>query len=258
MATIRVEEQLPGAAVDFLRHCYRYTSEEWQHADRLDLPDQGYERLFRSSCVSQLNGWRISHEREMRFGQDMSTASGVLHEVDIVASHSQVNALMELKNRQEPPDKNDIVVFFAKIMDYLSANSELLLREVCPIFMATTVFDVNGLAACLGLGIHAIAPGLRPIPLLIDNAKRIDYELKQGLETSEETHECFADYCAELNSFCLGLSENWIGSRFGYHSEDTIVLRVASSLDSQAMSYTLRRLNSECSLLLSNIREAKQ
>ena len=206
MVTIRVEEQLPRVAVDFLSHCYKFTGEEWQHADRIDLPDQGYERHFRSSCVSHFLGWEISQEREMRLGQELSTASSILHEIDIVAKHPEVNAIMELKNRQESPDKNDIVVFFAKILDYLSGNSELLLKELCPVFMATASFDVNGLAACLGLGIHPVSPGLRPVPLLVNNAKRIAYEFRGGVQVSEEVHESFGDFCAELNSLSLSLN----------------------------------------------------
>ena len=256
MVAIRVEEQLPSAAVDFLKHCYRFTNEEWQHTDRLDLPDQGYERIFRSSCVSRLIGWEISEEREMRLGHEFTTASGVLHEIDIVAKHPNVSAIMELKNRQEPPAKNDVVVLFAKIVDYLAVNPDLLLKEICPIFMATTAFEVNGLAACLGLGIHAVGPGLRPVPLLVDNARRIDYELRQGLQVSDETRENFEDFCAELNNICLRLTDNWISSRFGYRSENTIVLKTALGSDSQATSHALRQLNADCNSLLSSVREA--
>ena len=48
----------------------------------------------------------------MRIGQEASTASGVLHEIDIVARHSDCSIIAELKNRQDPPGKNDIVVLF--------------------------------------------------------------------------------------------------------------------------------------------------
>ena len=258
MVAIRVEDELPRAAVDFLKHCYRFTNEEWQHADRLDLPDQGFERIFRSSCVIRMDGWEISQEREMRLGQELSTASGVLHEIDIVANHSEVNAIAELKNRQEPPAKNDAVVFFAKILDYLAAHPDLLLKELCPVLMSTTAFEVNGLAACLGLGIHAVGPGLRPVPMLVDNAMRIDHELRGGIQVSAETHDRFEDFCADLNNMCLSLTDNWIGSRFGYRSENTIVLKAASGSDTQAISHTLRQLNTDCDWLLSSVREAMQ
>ena len=258
MVAIRVEDELPRAAVDFLKFCYRFVNETWQHADRADLPDQGFERSFRASCVTDLTGWEISQEREMRLGHELSTASGVLHEIDIVAKHSDVTAIMELKNRQEPPAKNDVVVFFAKILDYIALNPDLLLKELCPVFMSTAVFEINGLAACLGLGIHPVGPGLRPVPMLVDNAMRIDFELRQGLQVSQEAHDRFEDFCAELNSMCLSLTDNWTGSRFGYRSENTILVKAAAGSDSQAISHSLWQLNTECNWLLSSVREAMQ
>ena len=258
MATIRAEGLSPRAAVDFLRYCYRFVAEEWQHANRLDLPDQGFESIFRTSCATQLIGWEVSEQREMRLGQEASTASGVLHEIDIVARHSDCSIIAELKNRQDPPGKNDIVVLFAKIVDYLVINPGILLKEVCPVFLSTTTFEPNALAACLGLGIHAVSPGLRPVPLLVDNAKRLSFELSQGLRVSEETQARFEDFCAELNSLWLGLSETWMSSRFGYRSENTIVVRATPEPDSPAIVPLLRQLNAECNWLLSSAREAKQ
>lgn len=258
MVAIRVEDELSRSGVDFLQHCYRFVNQEWQHIDRDDLPDQGFERSFRSSCITRITGWEISQEREMGLGHNLSTASGVLHEIDIVAKHSDLTAIMELKNRHGPPSKNDVVVFFAKILDYLSLNPDLLLKEMCPVFMATASFEVNGLAACLGLGVHAVGPGLRPVPILVDNAKRIDLELRQGLQVPEETRVRFEDFCAELNNLCMGLTDNWISSRLGYRSENTIVLKAASGHDSQAISHSLRQLNTDCNWLLSSVREAMQ
>jgi hypothetical protein len=258
MVSIRVEDNLPRAALDFLKYSYRFVNEEWQHADRDDLPDQGFESIFRSGCITRLTGWEISQEREMRLGSELSTTSGILHEIDIVAKHSDVTAIVELKNRQDPPTKNDVVVFFAKLLDYMTFNPNLLLKELCPVFMSTAAFDVHGLAVCLGLGIHPVGPGLRPVPILVDNAMRIYFELSRSFQVSQETHDKFEDFCANLNSMCLSLTDNWIGGRFGYHSEDTIVVKAASGSDSQAMSHSLRQLNSDCNWLLSSVREAMQ
>ena len=258
MASIRVENELPRAAIDFLKHCYRFVNEEWQHTTRDNLPDQGFERNFRAGCIASLSNWEISQEREMRFGSEMSTASGVLHEIDIVAKHPDVTAIMELKNWQGPPAKNDVIVFFAKILDYLVLNPDLLLKELCPVFMSTVAFDTSGLAACLGLGIHPVSPSLRPVPVLVDNAKRINVELRRGLQVSEETHDRFQDFCAELNSVWLKLMDNWISSRFGYHSENTIVLRAVAGSEPQAISHSLRKLNVDCNWLLASVREAMQ
>ena len=255
MVAIRIEDQLPQTAVEFLKHCYRYTHEEWQHADRLDLPDQGFEKLFRSRCVSNLIGWEISQERELRFGHEISTASGILHEIDLVAKHSEVNAVAELKNRQGAPTKNDILLFFAKILDYLAANPVLLLKEMCPVFMSTVAFDINGLSTCLGLGIHPVAPGIRPVPILLDNARRMNYELQQGLPISTEFREDIADFYAGLNRISLNLTDTWISSRLGYRSENTIVLKSNIFSDPQTISHEFMQLNTDCTSLLSNMKE---
>lgn len=255
MATIRVEDYLPKSAIDLLRHCYRFVNEAWQHTERDDSPDQGFERAFRYSCVG-MGGWEISHEREMGLGQGLATASGVLHEIDIVAMRPEVNSILELKNRREAPVKNDIVVFFAKMLDYLALNPGLLSKEFCPVFISTAAFEQNGLAACLGLGIHPAAPQLRPVPVLVDNAKRINVELLGGLKVSEEILERFEDFCAGLNNINLILADTWFGSRFGQSSENTIVMRAVAEPDSQMTTHLLRQLNSECNWLLSSIREA--
>ena len=258
MTMIRAEGQLPRPAVDFLRHCYRFVAEEWQHANRQDLPDQGFESIFRGSCATQLVGWEISEQREMRFGQEAATASGVLHEIDIVARHSDCSLIAELKNRQDPPGKNDIIILFAKIVDYLTINPSILLKEICPVFLTANAFEPNALAACLGLGVHPVSPGLRPVPLLIDNAQRLNFELERGLQVSDETHSRFEDFCAELNGVWMSLSDTWISSRFGYRSEDSIAVKAAQEPDSQSIVPLIRRLNAECNWLLSSAREAKQ
>ena len=119
-------------------------------------------------------------------------------------------------------------------------------------------FEESGLTACLGLGIHPVGPGLRPVPILVDNAKRIDVELRQGLKVSDETRDQFQDFCAELNGICLSLTDNSISSRCGYRSDDTIVLKATGGPDTLAISYSLRQLNVDCNRLLSQVREAKQ
>ena len=258
MVAIRVGYELPRSAVDFLKYSYRFVNEEWAHADYDDSPDQGFERYFRASLITRLSGWTTSQEREMGLGNELSTASGVVHEIDIVANHSDVTAIMELKNRRNPASKNDVVILFAKLVDYLALNPNMLLKELCPIFMSTSGFEPNGLAACLGLGIHAVSPGLRPIPVLVDNAKRIQVELHLGVQITAGTIDRFNEFCFELNNISLNLMDRWVGSRFGYRSENTIVMRAPSRDDISANHISLHSLNTECDYLLSVIREAKK
>jgi hypothetical protein len=63
----------------FLRSCYLFVAQKWQHIPRDTIKDQGFERQFREYCISKLPGWTISQEREMALGAGLSTNSGVLH-----------------------------------------------------------------------------------------------------------------------------------------------------------------------------------
>ncbi len=255
---IRVDDTLTEPELHFLKRCYMFVNQEWQHAVREPLPDQGFEQRFRESCVIHLSEWNISQEREMHLGYGLDAASGVSHEVDIVARRPDLTAILEIKNRQGfRPEKNDIIVFFAKILDYLAFNPTLLLKEVCLVFMSNTPFEESGLAACLGLGIHPVAPGLRPLPILVYNARCIDVELQKGVVVAPVVREQFQDFCAQLNRISSTLSETWLTSRCGYLSEDRIVLKAAGGLHTLALSHELRQLNGDCTQLLSEFRAAK-
>ena len=258
MLDIDIAESLPPAVIRFLRHCYKFVNEEWAHTIRQQLPDQGFERSFRASCTSKLLGWDVSQGREMGLGSALQTASGVLHEIDVVARNPETTALMELKHRLDPPGKNDVIIFFAKIIDYIAHNPGLLLQRLCPIFMSTSPFDHAGLTACLGLGIHPVGPGLRPFPLLVNNTRIIEAQLRNGVTVSEDTQHRFRDFCAELASVSLHLSSSWLNQRLHYYTDTTVIVRACSVPDPQVLSHSLLRLNGECASVLSSVREASR
>ena len=254
---IHTDESLPPAALQFLRESYRFVELEWQHFEREPDGDQGFERRFRESCVAKFPDWTISQEREMRLGEGLDTASGVLHEIDIVAHTSDLAVVAELKNRPaNPPEKNDAIIFFAKLLDYLALNPTLLMREVIPVFISSTSFDEHGLAACLGLGIHPIAPELRPLPDLVRNARIMDVEVWKGIPLSDETAERFEEFCVELNRLSADLDETWLTNRCGFVSENTIVLKAVGGLPTPDLGSQLRRLNGDCTELLAAFNKA--
>ena len=252
------DASLPEPALSFLKHCYRFVTRDWQHASREQLPDQGFERKFRESCVLSFADWIISYEREMHLGCDLDTLSGVNHEVDIVAQREGLMAILELKNRQGLlVNKADVTVFFAKILDYLALNSVLLQREICPIFMSTLAPEDSGLAACLGLGIHPVAPELRPLPILINSARIMDRELEGTAEVAPDLVMKFQDFCAQLNRVSLALSETWLTSRCGYLSPTTISIRGLGGISTISLVQEYRQLNTACSQLINDMRRAK-
>jgi len=246
--------------ITFLRHSYKFVDRDWQHIPRDMDPDQGFEKSFRARCVQQLTCWTVSHQREMRLGMEAETLSGALHEIDLVVQDSETLGIAELKNRQGcPPDKNDIIIFFAKLLDYLVRNPSFLLREISPIFMSATIFEISGLAACLGLGIHPIAPGLRPIPVLLDTAKRIDFDVRQEhLSVPTDLGEDLDDLYRRVNQIAVAINDTWISSRLGCLSEDKMLLKATGNFDTYDIAEQLRKTNSDCTLLLSRVRELKK
>ena len=103
-----------------------------------------------------------------------------------MSQNEPLRGVFELKNRPEMlPDKNDVIVFFAKILDYLCLNPSLLKQTIVPVFLTAFPFEYSGLAACLGLGVHPVAPGLGPLPLLIHNARCMDAEREKGTIVAE-------------------------------------------------------------------------
>jgi hypothetical protein len=258
---IRPNDSLPARAVRFLKWCYRFVHEDWQHANRdASLPDQGFEREFRRRCTVDFGrfDWIVSQAREMQLTGSLGTASGVLHEIDLVAQCSDVVAVAELKNRLGyPPEKNDVIVFFAKLLDYLALNPRLLHREVVPMFLSTAPLEETGLAACLGLGIHPVAPSLRPLPILMDSGRLMNVELNRGLVVSTQVRERFDDFAAHINRLSLALEAMGLSSRCGYGSENTIVLKAIDGMEAATLANDLRLLNVECSRLLQEFRAAK-
>ena len=226
--SIPPQQILPPAAVDFLKCCYRFVTDVWPHENREPIPDQGFEERFRERCILHLHDWRISAPREMELGYGLQTASGTLHEIDIVAAHPDVTAIVEMKNvRRNPPGKNDVIVFYAKIIHYLCLNPDLMLKEVVPVFTACIPLEATGLPTCLGLGIHPVAPEVRPFPILLHSARCFATEMARHPEAAPELEGELEDLCAELRRLTISLDGTWFSSRFGRRSQDTIVMRAA-------------------------------
>jgi hypothetical protein len=257
--SIRVADILPKPGLQFLALCYRFVAVGWQHANRENIPDQGFERRCRECCVTGLGSeWTVSQPREMQLGAGLDTASGIGHEVDIIARHAELIAPVEMKNRaSSPPEKSDVITFFAKLIDYLCANPSLLQQEFCPVFITTTAFDVNGLGACVGLGIHPVAPGLRPLPVLVHNARLMQNELDRGLVLGHAIKGRFDDFGARINSLAVALSPTWFSQRFGNISETRISVAARPELQTAALGAELQQLSGECTYLLFEFTQLK-
>jgi hypothetical protein len=256
--SLRLDNPPHASEILLLRRCYAFINDDWQHARREPLPDQGFEEQFRENCILSLNGWTVSQPREMRLGCGLDTASGVLHEVDLVAQLDDLVGILELKNRPTPsPDKNDVIVFFAKLLDYFTLNPALLQRRIAPAFMSCFPFEASGIAACLGLGIHPIAPRLRPLPLLYDNARRMTLELNSGLRVGSSDRDAFDDLCANLNRMELTVEQFAINQRFDYFSDRCLMVHSIAAAAMAGVVDDLRSLNGECTRLIPVFQSAK-
>jgi hypothetical protein len=255
---LRVETPVPADALLLLRHCYRFVNEDWQHLPRDESADQGFEVKFRESCVTKLSNWVVSQHREMNLGMGLTTASGVLHEVDIVAQREPTVGILELKNRAEGSTrKNDVIIFFAKILDYLCLTPSLIRSYLVPIFISSYSFEQSGLAACLGLGMHPVGPLLRPLPILLDNAERMIVELDNGVRLSSVDVLAFDEFCAKLNNMTSRLKGADVNARFDCFNDLTIAVRASGGVAVTELADELRALNGECSRLLQAFKTAK-
>jgi hypothetical protein len=258
-----LENQLPHNAIALLQHSYKFVNQEWQHIPRDSSPDQGFEPKFRESCITKMSGWVVSQHREMNLGSGFDTASSVLHEIDVVVQQSNglnnILGIFELKNRYaQPPEKNDVIVFFAKILDYLCLSPSLILSKMVPIFLSSYPFAKSGLAACLGLGIYPVGPSLRPLPILIDNAMRMKSELDRGVVLSTRNKELFDEFFDELSYMYSLLAEADLNTRFDFVNDETLSIHASGVVTATSLAEKLLMLNGECTHLLELFRVAKR
>lgn len=241
-----------------LRHCYLFVSLDWQHLPRDESPDQGFETRFRNACVEKLASWVVSQHREMGLGLGLTTASGISHEIDLVTQGDPVVGVLELKNRKAwVPEKNDVIVFFAKILDYLCFTPSLLRMRVVPVFISCYGFEQSGLAACLGIGIHPVAPFLRPLPLLIDNARYFLAERAKGTDLSPENNDILDEYCSHISRMDAVLADAALNNRFRRLNDTTLEVAAIRCPDPYDLADELRRLNGVSDHLIAAFRQGK-
>lgn len=254
--TLPIPTARSSPTLRFLKACYEFVVKEWPHAQQEVLPDRGFERQFRA-FVRDLGSWEVSDERELHLGADYVPASGTTHEVDIVASHSNVQAVAELKNHAVAVGKNDVIVFFAKVLDYVLANPVIALKEICLAFVCRASFDPRGLAACLGLGIHPVCSKIRPLPVLANTVDILTREVRDGLSVSDQDKGRLHDLRAEVRNLSVGLRDTWPDSRFGYQSEAILKVHRVPPIPASEFADRFTQANSTCTDILATARATK-
>lgn len=245
------------ATLRFLIECYRFVTKLWPRAPKEQGGDQGFERRFRE-YVRGLPNWQASDERELHLGAGLHAASGTTHEVDLVALHPDVRVVVEMKNWAKPVDKNDVIAFFAKVLDYFLANPRLALDGICLAFVCRATFDARPLAACLGLGVHPIGSNIRPLPVLAKTVDILFREVGRGLALPGDVGFRLDDLRAEVANLSVGLKDTWPDDRLDYRSETMLSIRAVSTPDVDGLADRLIRANSTCTDILQAARRAQE
>lgn len=126
-----------------------------------------------------------------------------------------------------------------------------------PVFLSAHGFEESGLAACLGLGIHPVAPYLRPLPVLVDNARCMLGERGKGVALSAADEEAFDEHCAALSRMAAALAGVGVNERLGYLNDRTVEVTVTAGVPVYDLAEELRRLNGESARLLDAYRAAR-
>ena len=138
----------------------------------------------------------------------------------------------------------------------MSTRPSLLKQTLAPVFLSTFAFEYTGLAACIGLGIHPVAPGLRPLPLLIDNARRMAVERDKGIGLPQAEWDTFDDFCVALNRLSIKLVPADINQRFDILNDTTVKARAVRITQTVEIGDQFRSLSAECSRLIDVFRAA--
>jgi hypothetical protein len=115
------DEACSSDAFLFLNSCYKFVC--CRLASCQAQGHASFEAALRDWTVLNLPSRGLSRSRGRWDSERLTTASGILHEIDIFAAHDQVTGMVELNQRQDDVvDKNDVILFFAKLLDYLCAH----------------------------------------------------------------------------------------------------------------------------------------
>jgi hypothetical protein len=241
-----------------LREAYRFVAVTWPRVPRDLIPDQGFERRLREAVATATatNGWTLAPASQFEIDAEPATASGVLHEVDLVARHADaaIRIVVEAKNWGHQLGKNEIIVFFAKLLDFFAGRPNLLERRVGAFVASAGSFDESGLQACVGLGMHPIAPDVRPFPVLVDTARRMAFDLTNGFQPSVGLADDLDDFGAAVNRLGVGLEPLELPKRLAYKSDREIVIRAVDTTDVAALAARLRQLSGVAAALLERAR----
>lgn len=136
-------------------------------------PDRGrnFERLFYSIC--ERRHVLLSEKAGARTLGGRRAASGFNHEVDGASRGMNASTLWELKHLSSPLEKNELLVFNGKALDFLQGGDALTAKMPLLRFLLSggNIRDDCRRYAVLW-GIAVVEPGRVPLPILYEAAAR--------------------------------------------------------------------------------------
>ncbi len=132
---------------------------------------RNFEHLFYSIC--ERRGVSLSEKAGARTLGGRASASGFAHEVDGASRSSRASTMWELKHLSAPLDKNELLIFNGKGLDFLQGGDSLAARMPLARFLLSggNIRDVCRRYAVLW-GITVIEPGRMPFPLIYEATAR--------------------------------------------------------------------------------------
>jgi len=132
---------------------------------------RNFEQAFYRLC--DRNGVHLSERAGARTVAGRRSASSFLHEVDAAVAAPNHTAYWELKHLAADLDKNELLIFHGKALDFLLGGNSLLLRAPMLLFVLSG-HNLTEAARHFSIqwGIMVIEPGRLPLPLLYEAVAR--------------------------------------------------------------------------------------
>jgi len=142
----------------------------WPHAPRnQEERDQGFERKFREHIWCNLRPEILSTAHDLSFAGDLTTLTGLRHEIDLIARWGNEEWVFELKNGGGTDiNKEMLMVFNEKVLDFYMRNYGFLSgSRIMRCFLTGTSRVEEAIRAyCATWGIVLVDNEMLPIPLL--------------------------------------------------------------------------------------------
>jgi hypothetical protein len=170
---------------------------------------RAFEQLFYRYCINRKLGlWERAGSCTL-CGEH--SASGFAHEQDAVVSTPEITIHVEMKHLGEPLEKNELLVFSHKGLDFiLGSSSKLRSRPMFRVVLSGSMLRQEARRFALQWGIIAIEPERLPLPLL----QYLSYTDLECLRTDEamEVRQALGEVLSPVQNVISKFSKSLSGT----------------------------------------------